>query len=94
MNAAALRMFSGGPDVEPEAGEWEGAGRYCFAAVQLVAETPQSEPLEPIQERAEALAILLLQGSRYGRTPNALIRAGIVLDVVRAAWRKAMAGQS
>lgn len=92
--AAATRTFSAGPESVPTEHEWATAGRFVYASVQLVADAPQSEPIRPIQERAEALMILLLQGRRLGSTPNFLIRAGAVLEVARSAWRKARAGQS
>lgn len=90
--AAASRSFSAGPESVPTEHEWAQAGQFVFAAVQQYADEPQSEPTEPIRERAEALAILILQGRRLGTPPNFLIRAGAALEVLRAAWRKAQRG--
>lgn len=89
---AATRMFSAGPDIMPPDHEWAKAGQLVFANVQAFVQEPQSEPTEPIRERAEALAILILQGRRLGTPPNFLIRAGAALEVLRAAWRKAQRG--
>jgi hypothetical protein len=73
---------------------WASVGRELFERVKAEACALQSEPTQPIQDRAEALAILLLQGRRLGTTPNFLIRAGAVLEVLRAAWRKAQRGEA
>lgn len=72
--------------------QWRAFARTLFEEIREAAEAPQSEPTRPIQERAEALAILILQGRRRGVTPNFLIRAGAVLEVLRAAWRNAQRG--
>lgn len=92
--STAARMLPPDRLQEPQENEWARVGKHLFGLVTATAEAPQSEPDGPIRERAEALAVLLLQGTRYSGTPNVLIRAGVALDVVRSAWRKAMAGQS
>jgi hypothetical protein len=94
---ATLRThFAGGPDAVPTEQEWAKAGQYLHAHAQLIADAPQSEPEKPIQERAEALAILLLRGQVGKTPPNALIRAGVAFEVLRSAarsaWRKSKRG--
>ncbi len=71
---------------------WSEVGPALFEQVKAVACSPPSEPSKPIQERAEALAILILRGQVGNAPPNALIRAGVAFEVLRSAWRKAKRG--
>jgi len=78
--------------IEPDGGDWRPLAEWLIDQVKTVACGPDVEPARPIQERAEALAILIMHGQRAGVPPNFLIRAGAVLEVLRAAWRKAQRG--
>jgi hypothetical protein len=89
--SAGLKGLGVGPDSELTDEQWGKLGRYLYGSVQLVVDE-KSQPFEPIQARAEALAILIMQGQRVGVPPNFLIRAGAVLEVLRAVWRKAQRG--
>jgi len=71
---------------------WSEVGPALFEQVKAVACSPPSEPSAPIQERAEALAILIMRGQVGKAPPNALIRAGVAFEVLRSAWRKAKRG--
>ena len=90
----ASRLLPPTAGVETPQADWASVGRLLFDLVKATAEAPQSEPERPIRERAEALAILIMQGRKTDAPPNVLIRAGAVLEVLRGLWRKARAGQS
>lgn len=88
----ANALFTTLPGAETKEADWARVGRVLHAEIRKVADE-LLEPTGPIEARANAVfAVLLRQRAPKKPPANLLIHAGLALEVVRSAWRKAKKG--